>query len=315
MKERYPLVSGALPVPITKSYTYGDTYISVSSLNYLPVAPNIVTLTDDKGYFLTVQYNEITGNSLTGLHYLEGDIDHTFIANVACATRAITNYDFEAMNEVIDSKVDKVDGKSLTAEEYTLAEKLKLAGIEDGAQVNTLESISINGVSFPIVNKNVNLTIASDTSLGVIKVGNGLTVATDGTLSTSPLAGTGISVIEIDGVAVPCMNNIASFPLATVFKDGAMSKGDKLKLNTIENDAEKNKIDSIRVNTTDIPISTDKVAEIKLKTVGGCSIVGEGNIPVCGGEIPYIIGNSLVFENEEDPVIVENTLVFKGGGC
>lgn len=36
----------------------------------------------------------------------------------------------------IDNKVDKVEGKGLSTNDYTTAEKEKLSGIEDGAEVN-----------------------------------------------------------------------------------------------------------------------------------------------------------------------------------
>ena len=42
----------------------------------------------------------------------------------------------------INNKVDKIDGKGLSTEDYTTAEQTKLNGIETGAQVNTIESIS-----------------------------------------------------------------------------------------------------------------------------------------------------------------------------
>ena len=38
-------------------------------------------------------------------------------------------------------KVDKVDGKGLSTNDYTAEEKTKLAGIATGAQVNVLEGV------------------------------------------------------------------------------------------------------------------------------------------------------------------------------
>lgn len=42
----------------------------------------------------------------------------------------------------LDGKVDKVAGKGLSTEDYTTAEKTKLAGVEAGAQVNTVNSVA-----------------------------------------------------------------------------------------------------------------------------------------------------------------------------
>jgi len=66
----------------------------------------------------------------------------------------------------IDGKVDKEEGKGLSHEDYTTAEKSKLAGIEDQA------------------NKYV-LPKATASVLGGVKVGTGLAVSNDGTISNS----------------------------------------------------------------------------------------------------------------------------------
>lgn len=72
-------------------------------------------------------------------------------------------------------KVDKVSGKGLSTEDFTSAEKAKLAGIAEGANAYALPA-------------------ATTSSLGGIKVGANLTVAADGTLS----AQAGGSSITVD---------------------------------------------------------------------------------------------------------------------
>lgn len=57
------------------------------------------------------------------------------------------------------SKVDKVDGKQLSTNDYTNDEKNKLSGIAAGAQVNVLEQISVNGSPQSISEKGVNITV------------------------------------------------------------------------------------------------------------------------------------------------------------
>lgn len=68
--------------------------------------------------------------------------------------------------EALADKVDKVEGKQLSTEDYTSAEKSKLAGIAEGANYYTL----------PIADAN---------TLGGVKIGTGITVAADGTISAS----------------------------------------------------------------------------------------------------------------------------------
>ena len=46
-----------------------------------------------------------------------------------------------AMQSALDQKVDKVPGKQLSTEDFTSAEKTKLAGIEAGAQFNTITGV------------------------------------------------------------------------------------------------------------------------------------------------------------------------------
>ena len=56
-------------------------------------------------------------------------------------------------------KVDKVDGKGLSTNDYTTTEKNKLSGIATGAQVNVLEKVSVNGTEQTITNKGVDIAV------------------------------------------------------------------------------------------------------------------------------------------------------------
>lgn len=70
---------------------------------------------------------------------------------------------FSDVESVLSNKVDKVSGKGLSTEDYTTLEKTKLSGIADSADVNTIESISVNGSNVtPDANKNVALTIMTN---------------------------------------------------------------------------------------------------------------------------------------------------------
>ena len=60
-------------------------------------------------------------------------------------------------------KVDKVDGKQLSTEDYTTEEKNKLSNIEDGAQANIIEGITINGSKVPVANKSASISIKVNT--------------------------------------------------------------------------------------------------------------------------------------------------------
>lgn len=59
--------------------------------------------------------------------------------------------------------VAKETGKGLSTNDYTTAEKTKLGGIETGAEVNVIESITINGTTATISNKEATMTITTGT--------------------------------------------------------------------------------------------------------------------------------------------------------
>ena len=58
-----------------------------------------------------------------------------------------------------DNKVDSIEGKELSTNDYTTAEKNKLSGIENNAEVNIIESIQVNGTEQIVENKTVNIII------------------------------------------------------------------------------------------------------------------------------------------------------------
>lgn len=72
--------------------------------------------------------------------------------------------EYEALIAGLATKVDKVEGKGLSTEDYTTAEKTKLAGIEAGANAYTLPA-------------------ATTSALGGVKIGDNLSVDANGVLS------------------------------------------------------------------------------------------------------------------------------------
>ena len=82
-----------------------------------------------------------------------------------------------ASSDDLEKKVDKIDGKGLSTNDYTNDDKIKLEGIEENA------------------NKYV-LPIASSNTLGGIKVGENLTITEDGKLSASG-GGGGASIYKM----------------------------------------------------------------------------------------------------------------------
>lgn len=59
----------------------------------------------------------------------------------------------------IDKKVDKVEGKVLSSNDYTSDEKTKLEGIAAGAQANVIETIKVNDAALVPTDKAVNISV------------------------------------------------------------------------------------------------------------------------------------------------------------
>ncbi len=60
--------------------------------------------------------------------------------------------------------VSKETGKGLSTNDYTTAEKDKLAGIANGAQANVLEAVKVNGTAQTITDKAVDITVPTAVS-------------------------------------------------------------------------------------------------------------------------------------------------------
>ena len=81
----------------------------------------------------------------------------------AAANNAITLQN-DGLHVDISGKVDKVAGKQLSTEDYTTAEKTKLAGIESGAQVNVIETVKVDGTALAVdANKAVDIVLTGKT--------------------------------------------------------------------------------------------------------------------------------------------------------
>ena len=70
-------------------------------------------------------------------------------------------YVWQKIKTLLTGKVDKVDGKGLSTNDYTSTEKTKLANIASNAQVNVLEGIQVNGSTVTPTNKIANIDLSS----------------------------------------------------------------------------------------------------------------------------------------------------------
>lgn len=98
--------------------------------------------------------------------------------------------DILAVEKELTNKVDKVDGMGLSTNDFSNSLLDKLNSIEDNAQVNVIEQISSAGTILDIVNKSVNIPLATLNVAGVVKSSTGenkVNIANNGTMSVNKI--------------------------------------------------------------------------------------------------------------------------------
>ena len=133
------------------------------------------------------------------------------------------------LDEVFDTKVDKVQGKGLSANDFTNDLKTKLDGIAAGAQVNVIESISVNGTSQTITSKGVDITMPTKLT----------DLTNDGNFVTD-----------------------ASY----VHTDNNYTSDEKTKLGGIETGAEVNIVEIVKVNGTSLTPDSNRAVDVTVPT-------------------------------------------------
>ena len=154
------------------------------------------------------------------------------------------------IKELVATKVDKVEGKGLSSNDYTSSEKTKLSGIASGAQVNVLEGIQKNGTTVSITNKIANIEVPTKTSditndSGYITSSSIPTATTtspkmDGTASvgTETKWAKGDHVHPTDTTRVPTTRKVNGHALSA---DVTVTKGD-VGLGNVDNTADADKV-------------------------------------------------------------------------
>ena len=141
---------------------------------------------------------------------------HSVAVNISATTGNALSLANDGLLVDISAKVDKVNGKQLSSEDFTTAEKTKLGGISEGAQVNVIETVKVDNVALTPNNKAVNI----DLSGKVDKVTN----APQGNIAVfganGAIANGGLSIADI------------SYSVATSLESGLMSASDKAKLDS-----------------------------------------------------------------------------------
>ena len=150
------------------------------------------------------------------------------------------------VNGELDGKVDKVAGKGLSTEDYTTEEKTKLGGVEAGAQVNVIESITYGGATATITSKGA-----------AIPVFGGSSANAAGTVGVVPAPAQNYQgkFLRGDGTWADPANT--EYSEATQSVAGLMSASDKVKMDGISTGANK-----VEASTTPGNIKIDGVETV-----------------------------------------------------
>lgn len=120
----------------------------IDGYNFAQAKPGDVILSEQKELVWTGSLWRLLGDE--GSYAVKGNIKDADIDQEAdIAQSKIAN-----LPQSLASKVDKVEGKQLSTNDYTNEEKQKLGDIENGAQVNAIEHIFVNDIERPIVTIN-----------------------------------------------------------------------------------------------------------------------------------------------------------------
>lgn len=115
--------------------------------------------------------------------------------------------------KIKENFVAKETGKGLSANDFTAEYKSKLDGIAEGAQVNVLDSIKVNGVAQTITDKGVDIAVptgalASKDKVAVADMADDLVTLVDSKVAKE--AGKGLSTNDYDDAAVEEVAKIAN---------------------------------------------------------------------------------------------------------
>lgn len=217
---------------------------------YTPAAGDVV-LWEQKEYVWTGGGWRLLGDE--GSYAIKGSIrDADIDADANISQSKIYN-----LIESLATKVDKESGKGLSSNDYTNEDKIKLDGIQAGAQVNTIEHIFLNDVEA--------LPHEANNMLNVVE----LNVKEFDDESRTKLAtieeGANVNIVEgitLNGtVQTPDNNGIINLTV------NEMAPEDKLKLDNIEAYAQVNLIEHLYLNGSEIHPDQNKRIDLYLSEI------------------------------------------------
>lgn len=207
---------------------------------------------------------------LDGLSYLWGKITSKFVA--------------------------KETGKGLSTNDFTTAEKTKLAGIEAGAEANDIESISVNGTALTPVDKAVNIQtpqyVTNGNSYDIVDVRSGTLNNVSGAYlmydNGSIDLQSGGFFPDMVGMAYASQQIISTAnDNAETLVNGRISSTTPLMDGTASVGISDHFSREDHVHPTDTSRQATLVSGTNIKTINGTSILGSGDLTINASAIAY----------------------------
>lgn len=265
----------------------------------------------EKGTFIKLTFNTDAGSKVIYL-------DVASLVDVYTAGRGLVlnNNEFSINEKIVatksdlESKVDVVDGKGLSSNDYTTEEKDKLAGIEKGAEKNAIKIIKVNGTALTVneEDKSVNIEITSSGDPNIYKADDEtLTGTTEGNTTTFK-----VNKIKVENISD--FESEVNEKLNNLTIDSSKVNGLDNKLSEIEK----------KIPSLDGYATTDNVNQVKKDAIAASkeytdTKIGEITIPEVTVSDVKLNGNSVVkgkiadIQNLDSNTKISKNIKIEGG--
>lgn len=194
----YSQIDGTPDITEVEANPTGDGTVT---LNKLKVGETIYNVPQGGGgssgdFDPTKYYTKTETDGL--LNGKQDDLNQTQLnaVNSGITATKVSTYDGYATS--ISNKVDKVEGKGLSTNDFTNDEKNKLAGIETGAEVNEIDTITA-GSNVTVSKSGKTVTISATGSGGTAVVANPTLTGSEANLTALQVGATkyGIKTLKV----------------------------------------------------------------------------------------------------------------------
>ena len=223
----------------------------IDGYNFSRAQPGDVVVFDYQEYVWNGQWR-LLGDE--GSYIVHGSVTNSDIADDA----EIDQSKIANLISNLSGKVDKVQGKQLSANDYTDEEKQKLNGIEEEAQKNIIEHVYVNGTEvFPTTveghPKSLSLRVSALTPEEEEKIGGIEAGAQVNKIEHIFVNDTELNIGTVKGLAKAVNIQFTEY-----------TEGEKIKLSGIENNAQQNTIEKIFFNEIEFHPNNEKEVHVTI---------------------------------------------------